>query len=59
MGKSIENRMREVDTKIVGLYNLAKVNGDKSASEIIKQICLINNQTFLEHSKEYTFQCRS
>lgn len=58
MKKSIENRIREADTKIVELYDLVKINRDKSVHEIVKQIGLLNNQTFLKHPKEYTFHCR-
>ena len=59
MDESIEQRIWEVDKQIIGCYNLAKIDRNKSFLEIKRKIEFLHSQALSPHPKTYKLQCRA
>jgi hypothetical protein len=57
METSIENKLHEVDSQIVGLYAKIGLNGNKSLKDIKHAMKLLERDFPAGDQKVYNFQC--
>jgi hypothetical protein len=57
MDKSIENKLQEVDSQIIGLYTKIGLNGNKSLKDIKLAIRLLEQDFSAGDQKVYKFHC--